>query len=69
MAIELKKYKKKNFGDAKDLHQKVIDRDTEIRVLKEMVRAAKIDRAAREVDISKLQIRIERLDKICKFRE
>lgn len=64
MAVELQTYKLKSASEAKDLQQKVVERDTEIRVLKETIWAGKADRTALEKDIYKLHIRIERLEKM-----
>lgn len=61
--------KKKSKGDTNDLISKLRERDSEIDILKEMIRSSKVQIKSKETDIQRLNIKIKRLEKTNEIRE
>ena len=66
---QLQKSKAKSQGDQKDLAQKLKERDSEIEVLKEMLRSSRLQLKSKDTDIQRLNIKIKRLEKTNEIRE
>jgi uncharacterized protein (DUF3084 family) len=65
----LSKTKKKNSGDSGNMKDKLRERESEIDVLKEMIRGTKLQLKSKDTDIQRLQIKIKRLEKTNDIRE
>lgn len=65
----LKAAKKKTQNEGKDLQDKLKARDSEVEVLKEMVRGTKLQLKSKDTDIQRLTIKIKRLEKTNEIRE
>jgi chromosome segregation ATPase len=65
----LRTAKKKTQTDGKDLLDKLKARDSEVEVLKEMVRGTKLQLKSKDTDIQRLTIKIKRLEKTNEIRE
>lgn len=66
---QLSKTKKKNSGDSGNMKDKLRERESEIDVLKEMIRGTKLQLKSKDTDIQRLQIKIKRLEKTNDIRE
>jgi hypothetical protein len=69
LTASLKAAKKKNSNEGKDLQDKLKARDSEVEVLKEMVRGTKLQLKSKDTDIQRLTIKIKRLEKTNEIRE
>lgn len=65
----MQKMKKKSAGDAKDQKDKMKEKESEIDVLKEMLRSSKVQLKSKETDIQRLNIKIKRLERTNEIRE
>jgi len=65
----LRSAKKKTQNEGKDLQDKLKARDSEVELLKEMVRGSKLQLKSKDTDIQRLTIKIKRLEKTNEIRE
>ena len=65
----LKNFKKKQNGEQKDLAEQIKSRDSEMEVLKEMIRSTKLQLKSKDTDIQRLNIKIKRLEKTNEIRK
>lgn len=61
--------KKKQQGDSQDIVMKLKERQSEVEVLKEMIRSSKLQLKSKDTDIQRLNIKIKRLEKTNEIRE
>lgn len=66
---QMQKLKKKQSGDAKDWKDRLKEKESEMEVLKEMLRSSKVQLKSKETDIQRLNIKIKRLEKTNEIRE
>lgn len=66
---ELNDLRNKNTFDYNQLLVKIRERDSEIMVLKEMVKGVQLEVKAKEMDIKRLGLKINRQQKIIEMRE
>ena len=66
---QVQQLKKKQTGDAKEWKDRLKAKDSEMEVLKEMLRSSKVQLKSKETDIQRLNIKIKRLEKTNEIRE